>query len=137
MAVLVPFDDSAPARAALELALKDSPDDEVLVLHVVDPVRALVSHGASDLDEAMDAAQAEANRLLDEAAAIAESRGVAADTEVAFGDPAPTIVEYAELTAVERVVIGSHSRSGVARALLGSVAERVVRRSPVPVTVAR
>ncbi|MFW6265865.1 MAG: universal stress protein, partial [Halanaeroarchaeum sp.] len=44
---------------------------------------------------------------------------------------------YVEETDVDHVVIGSHGRSGVGRILLGSVAERVVRRSPTPVTVVR
>ena len=47
------------------------------------------------------------------------------------------IVEYVETHDVDHVVIGSHGRKGLSRVLLGSVAELVVRRSPVPVTVVR
>lgn len=54
-----------------------------------------------------------------------------------FGRPARTIVEYVEDHDVDHVVVGSHGRSGLSRTLLGSVAERVVRRSSVPVTVVR
>jgi len=136
MVVLVPIDDSDPARAALELALAGAPD-ELLVLHVVDPPRALATHGHRGLDDAMDAAQDAAERILEEATALAESRRVTVETEVAFGDPARTILEYAALDEVDRVVVGSRGRTGVQRVLLGSVAETVVRRSPVPVTVAR
>jgi nucleotide-binding universal stress UspA family protein len=53
------------------------------------------------------------------------------------GHPARTIVEYAADETVGHVVIGSHGRVGVSRLLLGSVAEKVVRRSSVPVTVVR
>jgi nucleotide-binding universal stress UspA family protein len=137
MTVLVPVDGSDPARAALELALDDHPDAELLLLHVVDPGRALLQYGAGDLDAATDAAQATADRLLAAAAELAASRGVAVETEVGFGDPARTILEYAALDGVERVYLGSHGRSGVTRVLLGSVAETVTRRSPVPVTVVR
>ncbi len=45
------------------------------------------------------------------------------------GHPARTVVNH--------VVVGSHGREGVSRLLLGSVAEKIVRRSPVPVTVVR
>lgn len=137
MQVLVPVDDSTPARAALELATEEYRDAELLVLHVVDPVRALVTHRSGRFDAAMASAQAEADRLLAALAAQADERGVTVETEVAFGVPARVIVEYAGLAETDRVVIGSHGRSGPARVLLGSVAETVVRRSPVPVTVVR
>lgn len=135
--ILVPVDDSPQARRALELAFDDHPTEELLVVHVVDPVRAMATYGAGDLDAAMDEAQVAAAALLEEAEALADARGVAVETEIAFGDPARTIGEYAALDEVERVVIGSHGRSGVTRVLLGSVAETVARRAPVPVTVVR
>jgi nucleotide-binding universal stress UspA family protein len=53
------------------------------------------------------------------------------------GDPANEIVAYAEETDVDHIVVGSHGRSGLSRVLLGSTAEKVVRRSPVPVTVVK
>lgn len=137
MAVLVPVDDSDPSRAALERAVRDHPDGELLLLHVVDPRRAVLVGGLGDLDAAMDGAQADAESLLADAASLAAERGVEVETEVAYGRPARVIVEYAELGEVEHVVLGSHGRDGPARVLLGSVAETVVRRSPVPVTVVR
>jgi nucleotide-binding universal stress UspA family protein len=59
------------------------------------------------------------------------------DTTAEVGGPANAIVECAEEESVDHIVTGSHGRSGVTRILLGSVAETVVRRSPVPVTVVR
>lgn len=53
------------------------------------------------------------------------------------GHPARVIVDYARREDIDHVVIGSHGREGVSRLLLGSVAEKVVRRSPVPITVVR
>jgi nucleotide-binding universal stress UspA family protein len=50
--------------------------------------------------------------------------------------PARTVVDHATRDDVDHVV-GSHGREGVSRLLLGSVAEKIVRRSPVPVTVVR
>jgi nucleotide-binding universal stress UspA family protein len=137
MPILVPVDGSDPARAALELACEDHPSEELLVLHVVDPVRALATGGVGGFDRGMEAAQDDGERLLERAASLAADRGVDVETEIGFGAPARVILEYARLPGTERVVIGSHGRSGAARVLLGSVAETVVRRSPVPVTVAR
>ncbi len=60
---------------------------------------------------------------------------VSVGTAVEAGDPARTIVRYADDHGVDGIVVGSHGREGVARYLLGSVAETVVRRAAVPVTV--
>ncbi len=49
------------------------------------------------------------------------------------GDPADEIVRYARRHGVQLVVVGTHGRSGVSRAVLGSVAARVVRGAPCPV----
>jgi nucleotide-binding universal stress UspA family protein len=47
------------------------------------------------------------------------------------------IVEQAEQLGADLIVLGTHGRTGVAHALLGSVAERVVRSSPIPVITVR
>ena len=54
-------------------------------------------------------------------------------TAVESGAPAARIVRYAERHGVDLIVVGTHGRTGVTRALLGSVAERVVRTAPCPV----
>ena len=58
-------------------------------------------------------------------------------TEAVVGRPPRTIVDYAEQEDVDAVAVGSHGREGFSRILLDSVAETVVRRSSVPVTVVR
>jgi nucleotide-binding universal stress UspA family protein len=79
-------------------------------------------------------AEASAESMLEAAAGDLEA---AVETATVLGRPARAIVEYAEEEVVDAIVIGSHGRDGVARLLPGSVAETVVRRSPVPVTVVR
>lgn len=54
-------------------------------------------------------------------------------TAVESGAPAAEIVRYAERNRIDLIVVGTHGRTGVTRALLGSVAERVVRTAPCPV----
>ena len=56
---------------------------------------------------------------------------------VLFGDPGRHICEFADQQDAELVILPSHGRSGIARVLLGSVAERVVRFAPCPVLVLR
>jgi nucleotide-binding universal stress UspA family protein len=49
------------------------------------------------------------------------------------GDPAEEIVRYARTHDIDLIVVGTHGRTGLSRALLGSVAERVIRTAPCPV----
>ncbi len=53
------------------------------------------------------------------------------------GYPVEEITEYARRSALDMIVIATHGRTGMKRALLGSVAERVVRHAPCPVLVVR
>ncbi|MEF8882500.1 MAG: universal stress protein [Halapricum sp.] len=57
--------------------------------------------------------------------------------EIVEGSPSRKIVEYAEEAGVDVIAMGTHGRGGIDRLLLGSVAERVVRTSPVPVLTVR
>ncbi|MGD8563563.1 MAG: universal stress protein [Desulfarculaceae bacterium] len=52
---------------------------------------------------------------------------------VVTGEPADKILEYIDKNAVDMVVMGTHGRQGITEVVLGSVARRIVRRSPVPV----
>jgi nucleotide-binding universal stress UspA family protein len=58
-------------------------------------------------------------------------------TVLEFGEPEEVIIEYAENHDIDRIVMGSHCRTGAERFLLGSVAETVIRRASVPVMVVR
>lgn len=57
--------------------------------------------------------------------------------EVLVGDPATQIVSYARERNADRIIMASHGRSGVGRWVLGSVADKVARESPVPLVIIR
>jgi nucleotide-binding universal stress UspA family protein len=138
--LLVPVDGSDPADAALEFALEEYPDAEITVLSVIDPTDVgygSVEASPSTFEHLQRTAEDRTETVLDEAEARAAEHGVAVTRETAIGMPSRAIVEWAENNDVDLIVIGSHGRRGVTRVLLGSVAESVVRRSPVPVTVVR
>lgn len=138
--VLVPIDGSEQAWNALEYALRERPDDEIVVLHVINPmegVYATDAMGGDYWEGWYDSARERAERLFEEARDLADENGGVIDTDEVTGQPSKAIVDYAEDTGVDHIVIGSHGRSGVSRLLLGSVAEAVVRRVDVPVTVVR
>ena len=138
--ILVPFDGSPQATAALEYALDTFPDGEVTVLNVI-------HLGERDLDYQTEVvgfnenwyenATEYAEEVVAAAADLATEAGATVETVTEFGRPSRTIVDYVEEHDVDHVVMGSHGRQGVSRVLIGSVAETVVRRSPVPVTVVR
>lgn len=136
--VLVAFDGSSQSEVALEHALAEFPDAEIIVLTVLDPAEA--SYAGDEAapvltDSWHKSAMNTAERTLDEAREQAGDREI--ETDHTVGRPGRAIVEYAEDNDIDHIVTGSHGRTGVSRLLLGSVAETVVRRSSVPVTVVR
>jgi nucleotide-binding universal stress UspA family protein len=137
--ILVAYDESPQAQAALKHALTGFPDAEITVLHVSDPREWVYgdSMGAYYSEEAFDRAQESAEELLSGAEATAREHGVTVETVVETGQTSGTIVDYAEEHGADHIVIGSHGRTGLSRFLLGSVAERVARRSHTSVTIIR
>ncbi|AFZ72944.1 universal stress protein [Natronobacterium gregoryi] len=137
--VLVPMDDSEMSERTLEYALEVFPDADVTVLHVVgepSPMwgRATGLALADDLEEAADEHAKEVFERAREIAAEADG-DVVLDTDVELGHPVRAIVRRA--ADYETVVIGSHGGSVADRIFVGNVAEKVFRRSPVPVVVVR
>lgn len=138
--VLVPFDGSEQSVNAIDHVLAEFTGSQVTLLHVINPARA--GYGAqagipTSSEEWLEEAEAEAESLFDDARERAADHDVELDTATEVGNPSRVIVEYAEADGIDHVVMGSHGREGLSRVLLGSVAENVVRRSPVPVTVVR
>jgi nucleotide-binding universal stress UspA family protein len=141
--VLVAVDGSEQSEGAVEFVADEWGDVPVTLLHVIDPVQA--GYDAGVLPSGSEAWYQSAKESADDLLAESRERLVAArdgddhgiDTRTEVGRPAATIVEVAEEVDADHVVVGSHGRQGVSRLVLGSVAESVVRRSPVPVTVVR
>jgi nucleotide-binding universal stress UspA family protein len=63
--------------------------------------------------------------------------GVPVESVVRFGDPVAQILDEAEAFGADLIVVGTAGRSGIGRVLLGSVAERVFGKAPVPVMLVR
>jgi nucleotide-binding universal stress UspA family protein len=133
--VLVPVDDSEMAADALRYARETCPDAAITVLHVSggpSPMMGEATEIALSEDPG-EVADEYAKGSLDRARDIAAEYDADIDTEVKVGDPARTILGRAG--DFDAVVIGSHSGGLMDRLFVGNVAEKVVRESPVPVTV--
>lgn len=79
----------------------------------------------------------EADRVLDRLVAVASARGVSGERHLVEGRAADEILLMAERLEPDLVVVGTHGRTGVKRWTIGSVAERLVRSSLVPVWTVR
>lgn len=137
--VLIPLDESEQSDRALAHAIEVVSDARVTLLTVIDPSSGF-STGTGTPGAAEVWYESEKERVkerLSNARQTVETEGIAVETVIETGRPAPAIVEHADTHDIDQIIMGSHGRQGVSRLLLGSVAETVVRRSSVPVTVVR
>jgi len=134
--ILLPFDGSDGAAEALHHAAEIShwADATIHVLFVADTRRDSVTVVET---EVVDSLVQEGEDIVEEAEKTLTTLGVDYDSDVVQGHPAPTIVEYAEQYEYDVIVMPTHGREGVSRYLLGSVTEKVVRLSSIPVLTAR
>jgi nucleotide-binding universal stress UspA family protein len=140
MKILAAFDFSEPSAVALEQARTMAADSGTLALCHVLPIMYDTQplfpqyHEAAMLQIAQREAELRA-ALEEHAAALGGAHGV--ELFVEKGVPYAEICRRAEAWNADRIVVGSHGRGGIARVLLGSVAERVVRHAHCSVHVAR
>jgi nucleotide-binding universal stress UspA family protein len=137
--ILVPTDGSDPAMAATEhaLAVAERFGATVHALYVVDTDG--IAHEAPELglDVLRDALHEEGETATGTVETRAEAQGVDVTAAVVEGIAEDAIVDYADEHGIDLIVMGTHGRHGVDRYLVGSVTERVVRRTDVPTLVVR
>ena len=132
--ILVPLDTSEAAAKAIgpAMELAEALDHTLLLLAVSDVIVTNAMRPVME-SERITVEQALKSYLGQHVSSL-EGRGVGIEALVLdAGDPAAAIIDTAEGRGVAMIVMCSHGRSGAARWLLGSTADRVVRSSPVPV----
>ena len=134
--ILVTTDGSAAARAAVAHAV-DIASRYDATLHVLSVVDLRPWKRGAESAVMTDELEERAEDAVETVAAAARDRGVAVETAVVRGVPHGEILEYAADPGVDLVVMGTHGRTGLRHAVMGSVAEKVVRRSPCPVLTVR
>ena len=143
--ILFPTDGSACSKKALTYALSLAADwgARLVALHVIDVQvlraarYAFAEVGGRAEERVRQAAEAEAQRLLQEVTDTARQAAVAFEARASTGLPFEEIVEVAKALPADLIVIGTHGRTGLSHVLVGSVTERVVRHAPCPVLTVR
>ncbi|RPI53839.1 MAG: universal stress protein [Acidobacteria bacterium] len=140
MRILVPLDGSPLAEAALSkaFALAKLPDAEVVLLQVVAPITRVIENGDRiTVDQQWETERQQALSYLEAVRSRPGWAGASVRVAVEMGDPAETIVDYAERTGMDWIVISTHGRSGVRRWVYGSVADKVLRGATTTVALVR
>lgn len=137
--ILVPTDGSTDAETVLEHAidLASVHDASLSAIYVMNTASFTGLPMETTWEGIDDVLRKEGAAALETVQEIAEDEGIEIDCQVLEGSPAREIVRYADEQDCDLVVMGTHGRGGINRLLLGSVAEQVVRTSPVPVLTVR
>ena len=138
--VLLPTDGSSFSESVIDeaLAILGEPKPDVRLIQVLEhPAWAANSMNAGLVSEYLDASREAAQNHLDEMAAKLRERGYSAEAELRSGSAADGILESAAQNRVHMIAIATHGRGGVGRLLLGSVAQRVLQRTDVPLLLIR
>ena len=134
--ILVPTDFSETSELALAAAVELARTfrARLTLLHVWSVPNMGYAEGLTWPLGAMEEA---AQVALEEVQARTRTMAVETDSIIKSGAEWEQIIDVTKARGIDLVVMGTHGRRGVARVLLGSVAERVVRLSPVPVLTIR
>lgn len=135
--ILFPHDLSENASKVIPyvVSVAEAYNSKIYVLHVVHDLqkwgKVYIPHASMDLlqQEAVEAAEKEMDKMGKD-----QFRGCSnIQTKVVSGDPAGEILRTIGSEGIDLVIIGTHGRKGLEHIVFGSVAETVVKKSPVPV----
>jgi nucleotide-binding universal stress UspA family protein len=138
--ILVPLDGSELSESVLNHVVTIATScqvPEVVLARVREPLdksvkKTLDAKIFSQLDEAY---YDEAANYLEEIATTLKRKGIAVKVEVLSGKPAEEILKYSQRSGVDLIIMSTHGRSGVSRWVFGSVADKVIRQTEIPVLI--
>ena len=138
--LLVPLDGSEFSECSLNHARAISTGchvSELVLMQVVEPIPQVYELGEDWRRDAQARTQASAkdylSKVADDLKGDLTKEGVAVVTTIESGKAAEVILDYVDKNRVDLIAMTTHGRSGVSRWVMGSVADRIVHHSPVPV----
>ncbi len=145
--ILAPLDGSELAECSLEHVTAIATGcsvPEVVLFRVVEPISAQVTAALAEAGgisaelytkmESQNRAEAD-EYIAEKAKKLRKKDGITVQTALAYGNPAEEILKYAKKNQVDLIIMTTHGRSGISRWVFGSVADRILRHSPVPVLI--
>ena len=139
--LLYPTDFSEVSKKALDylMQLRDAGAKEVIVLHVLDQkgIDAFYRYAPASAEEVIGRIEEESLKQLSAIEAELKKRGFTVKIRMERGIPLQEILGAEEEEKVSAIVIGSHGKTNLEEMLLGSVSEKVIRKSKSPVFVIR
>ena len=154
--VATDFSDTAAAALAQGVALASATGAKLTLLHVIyaekinetllglDAMEYLTRVMSTPTEQApysptlgMERLRAAANETLQEAVASVSGPRLAIETAIAEGRPSEEVLAFAKKEGVDLIVLGAHGRGAISKALLGSVADHVIRQAECPVMLVR
>jgi nucleotide-binding universal stress UspA family protein len=138
--ILVPLDGSALSERAIGTAEKIAKEIgyEMVLFRVIDtPLERSPEAEPEEERRAASASIEEATTYLKKIASGIEGKGINTRIEVGVGYPHSAILEQADKEDVEFIIMSTHGRTGLARVLMGSIAEKVVHATERPVILVK
>jgi nucleotide-binding universal stress UspA family protein len=142
--ILAPLDGSELSECSLEHVRAIATGcnvPEVILLRVVEPlssstIAALAEAGGKIITEVENDAKAEAKDYISRMVQKLNKEGMAVTGDIVYGGAAEEILDYTKKNQIDLIIMSTHGRSGVSRWAFGSVADKVMRHSTVPVLIA-
>ena len=140
--VCTDFSETGDRAVAKAFALASDEDCMIYLLHAVEPPPTLnplyahyysvPSYSPSVLKQIVETSQKKLQSLIPD---HIQNTGIKVEIQVPLGEPVAEILQVAKEWPADILVVGTHGRRGISRALLGSVAEKLVRLAECPVLV--
>ena len=140
--VLVPMDGSKLAECVVDHVKSIATGCQVptvVLLRVIEPIKP-PGYLPRDMAEnvyrdAQSTAEIQARDYLTEMAERLKTEGLAVKVDIIDGLPADEIIRYAESNDIDLIIMSTHGKSGITRWFSGSVAEKVIGHSLIPVLI--
>lgn len=135
--IVLAVDGSDPSNRALDMAIDMASkfDAELSLLHVLEPLFVPPEPYGFNSGALDEASREYGKQMLKDALEVARKKGVRASSALLAGTPPEAIIEASNELGGDLIVIGSRGQGRVGRFLLGSVSDRVLHQSKVPVLV--